>query len=285
MRGCILGTLLLLVGSARGQSLSLTLGSETVVKNAGDCTDLISGTWATSSLGTVCSELRIWLTADGSCDDAPTSDDVVVETVSQDTLATSASGSFSFKVSSLPAFDGGTRCGAAVDVTVRVCGALERQSSGGSCDATVQASAKTVRYDGLAPGAPSVSVQPLDSKLRVSLSASADDDPDDITRFFIDVAVDPLDGGTPAWRNVGGEVGTPFTVTGLQNGVRYLVRGIAIDEADNRSVASEAVGATPVQTAGLWEGYKGAGGSEVGCGGSLAGVLISALAGRERRRR
>ena len=50
-----------------------------------------------------------------------------------------------------------------------------------------------------------------------------------------------------------------------------------------------AVGATPVATAGFLERYleryKEAGGSEVGCGSSLSGLLLSCLAGQGRRRR
>jgi hypothetical protein len=119
----------------------------------------------------------------------------------------------------------------------------------------------------------------------VDLAPSSEDDADDVTRFFVDLAVDPLDGGVPSWRNVGGEVGTRVTLTGLENGVRYLVRGIAIDEADNRGPASDPVGTTPVASSGFWEAYGDAGGSEVGCGGSIAGMFVSALAGRGRRRR
>jgi hypothetical protein len=44
------------------------------------------------------------------------------------------------------------------------------------------------------------------------------------------------------------------------------------------------VGATPVP-AGFLERYKEAGGSEVGCGSSLSGLLLSCLAGQGRRRR
>ena len=106
-----------------------------------------------------------------------------------------------------------------------------------------------------------------------------------MTHFFVDLAVDPLDGGVASWRNLGGEVGTRFTITGVENGVRYLVRGIAIDEADNRGAVSEPVGTTPVASSGFWEGYRTAGGSEAGCGGSIGGLLVSALAGRGRRRR
>ncbi len=106
---------------------------------------------------------------------------------------------------------------------------------------------------GVPPGPPSVTLAPLDSKIRVDLAPAPEDDADDVTHFFVDLAVDPLDGGVASWRNVGGEVGTRFTITGLDNGVRYLVRGIAIDEA--------------------------------GCGGSIGGLLVSALAGRGRRRR
>jgi hypothetical protein len=284
MRRCLVGVLLL-AGEVSAQSLTLSMGSGTVMKNGGDCSDVVSGTWETSSLGTVCSELEIWLTTARSCDDAPASSDVVVETVSQSTLSSSSSGSFSFQVSTLPAFDGGTPCGVALDVTTRVCGSLERQSSGGSCDSTVQASAQTVRYDAVTPGPPSVSVEPLDSKIRVVLSPRADDDADDVTRFFVDVALELPDGGPDSWRNVGGEVGSRYTVMGLQNGVRYLVRGIAIDEAENRSAPSSPVEATPVATAGFLERYKESGGSEVGCGSSLPGLLLSCLAGQGRRRR
>src|SRR5262245_4011450 len=284
MRRCLVGVLLL-AGEVSAQSLTLSIGSGTVVKNGGDCSDVVSGTWETSSLGTVCSELEIWLTAARSCDDASASSDVVVETVSQSTLSSTSSGSFSFKVSRLPAFDGGTPCGAALDVTTRVCGSLKRQSSGGSCDSTVQASAQTIRYDAVTPGPPSVSLEPLDSKIRVVLSPSESDDADDVTRFFVDVALELPDGGPGPWRNVGGEGGSRFTVTGLQNGVRYLVRGIAIDEAENRSTPSEPVGTAPVATAGFWEGYKGSGGEELGCGSSPAILLLPFLAGHGRRRR
>ena len=45
------------------------------------------------------------------------------------------------------------------------------------------------------------------------------------------------------------------------------------------------MGATPVATAGFLERYKEAGGSEVGCGSSLSGLLLSCLAGQGRRRR
>ena len=128
-------------------------------------------------------------------------------------------------------------------------------------------------------------VTPLDGKVRVDLAPATEDDADDVTRFFVDLAVDPLDGGVPSWRNVGGEVGTRVTLTGLENGVHYLVRGIAIDEADNRGAASEPVGTTPVPSSGFWENYRTAGGSEVGCGASIGGLLVSALAGRGRRGR
>jgi hypothetical protein len=100
-----------------------------------------------------------------------------------------------------------------------------------------------------------------------------------------DVALELPDGGPDSWRNVGGEVGSRYTVMGLQNGVRYLVRRIAIDEAENRSAPSSPVEATPVATAGFLERYKESGGSEVGCGSSLPGLLLSCLAGQGRRRR
>ncbi len=47
----------------------------------------------------------------------------------------------------------------------------KRQSSGGSCDSSVEASAESVRYDGRPPGAPSVTVAPLDGKILGARSA------------------------------------------------------------------------------------------------------------------
>ncbi len=115
----------------------------------------------------------------------------------------------------------------------------------------------------------SVNVSPLEGKIRVDLAPASEDDADEVTRFLVDLTVDPLD-GVPSWRNVGGEVGSRVILTGLENGVRDLVRGIAIEEADNRSAAYP-VGTTPVASSGFWDNDRAAGGSEVGCGGSLAG--------------
>jgi len=55
---------------------------------------------------------------------------------------------------------------------------------------------------------PSVNVSPLDGKIRVDLAPASEDDVHEVTCFPVDLAVDPLDGGVPPWRNVGGEVGS-----------------------------------------------------------------------------
>jgi MYXO-CTERM domain-containing protein len=83
---------------------------------------------------------------------------------------------------------------------------------------------------------------------------------------------------------------TSWRITGLQNGIPYVVAVAAVDIRGNASVVDTALVQTPIQTVGFYDAYRAAGGEASGCsygaGGSAGGAALALLAlGLVRRRR
>ena len=68
-------------------------------------------------------------------------------------------------------------------------------------------------------------------------------------------------------------------IQGLVNGTAYTLQAFALDDAGNKSAASATATGTPVETAGFFAAYRGAGGAETGgCGVAGGSASVAALA-------
>jgi len=268
--------------------------TSTFARNATSCGNTVRGNWVGTGLTTACTTLQVWLTV-GTCGSVPsttnTPSDVVVYTAQVGTLAAGlTTDTFSFSFNTLPGFstptDGGVgvNCGDVVDFTNLLCAAVQLRDATNACTGTIaQATPVTMRYDNVPPDPPVVNVTPLDSKLSVSLAASGTGNTaSDIQSFQLQIAPEPLDGGTPNYTFVGGtiSVNNPnVTISNLVNGENYWLQGYSVDEASNVSGPSTppSVG-QPVVSYGFYANYLNSGGQPAGGCGDTAGGAPSALA-------
>jgi hypothetical protein len=227
---------------------------------------------------TVCTAPQFWITSGSCLDTGPASGDLVLRPTFS---TTDRSGTFNpVAVSDLPlqTADAGGGCGnLATNVTLNVCALVKYNTlglCGSSSDATLRATnSPTIQYRGLPPATPTLNdVTPQDQALVVNVSASTDAN-------LIHVEMRPLGQGDFA------EV-TTFTpdksstrITGLTNGTTYEVRVFVDDGVGNISPYSATLQATPVQSDGFFQTYRGFGGRETGgCGSALPGALGIPLA-------
>jgi uncharacterized protein (TIGR03382 family) len=280
MRPLLAALLLLLPSAGFAQSLVLTINGNPVARNADGCSTSVAGNWVGASLTAACTPLQVWISATNNCGAAPsttnTPPDFVVDTTQTGELVNgTTTKSFTFSFNAMPSF-ATNACGANVDFTNYVCAGVTMKDGTGACSGTgVTAASIGVRYDNLRPPPPSVTITPLDSKLSVRLAATGSGtDVTDVQYFNTEYAVDPGDAGTPAWVEKGGNISAnnpTVEISPLINGVVYLVRGYSVDEAGNKSVASDPVTGKPVVTYGFFDNYVADGGQETGGCGAVGG--------------
>lgn len=305
MRPLVLFLCLIVPGLAAAQiapTINLDVGGvQNFPIGAGNCSDQITVNWnvANVSVSGSCGGMDIWAST-RTCDttNGPTGSDQLIGTVSQNTMLSQTTGSFTFAVTKLPIFststgvDGGTSsttaCGDATEKSANICARLGYVTSiySGGCTFAPASSTPTVNYDALPPDVPSITnVEGLDSALMVTVSSSSDAQT---------VRVEYQD---PATGNFVTGVDIPFSSTdtgrieGLTNGVTYNLQALAIDAAGNTSATSTpTVPGTPLHTEGFWDRYKELGGTESGgceaAGGGLvawAALVAARLISRRRR--
>lgn len=237
--------------------------------------------WTVNTASTLCSDLEFWFVSGSSCPETRASDTPLLTRVTQSTLGTTRSGSFTFEVQDLPVFnEAAVTCPAADrEDEFRLCASLKLGTGFTDvCSTTSNQKANDfeVFYDAKPPEPPSIeNVASLDKALSVRVAA-----PDDTSR--VKLVVERADGTSP--RTLNQSVDQPlFRVENLENGVTYRITAIAVDAADNESAASEAKEGTPIPTRGFFDRYVEAGGQETGgCGaaaGGLAGGWVLAVLG------
>lgn len=252
--------------------------TDTYTIGPSDCTLRLRVTWTYNyALGNLCSSLKLWST-DGSCGDAPGTNDVRYDDVSVITLTTTRSGSFDVPIATLPAFaatDTATPCGAAnLSKTHQVCGAVTYSLStcgGFGTPSTQEASPLKIVYDTLPPTAPTITgVTELDQSATVGFSVDTD------TAY---VLAEVQAQGTTGFVSKGEVVATAgsIKVTGLLNGTTYDLRLRARDEAGNVSDPSDVRPVTPIKTIGFWGAYRAAGGTDTGGCNAAPGLLPALL--------
>jgi len=290
---------LLLGTAASAQQGFITLafpgGQTAQAFNQSGCNNQVRVNWTVGgTLSPSCQQFQLWVANGASCGDSPGTSatdggsDLVLDTPN---LGTSVTGTVSFFISQMPGV-AGHQCSEALDVKNAICASLGVGTTtiNGGCNVIRGTPTVTARYDTIPPDPPSISVDSLDSKLAVHFAYNGAGAAD-----ILEYAVEYRPNGTDAGftRIDGISVNDPSqTISGLLNGTPYAVRGFAFDEADNESVASGDVIATPEHSSGFWEEYKTAGGHEIGgCSATGAAVpsvigalaTLAALLGRRRR--
>lgn len=295
MRSILLAlTLTPLVAGAQVVSSSLDIkvgGRTTLTLGPSSCDTVVQATWTTTVQGLACTPLVIWATA-GDCGDSPGSGDLKLVDLTAATFPAQGTGTFTATVKNLPAYTAATpkTCGAANEtVTHKLCGAFSVAADCNFGSKTVVKPAEPFKLtvDAVKPSAPNIEeVVPQDKALVVVFT----DVDESATQLYVEVRAP----GEVDFVRKG-----PFTSTqlrvrleALENNVPYEVRALVEDEAGNVSDPSSASTGTPVDTAGFFEAYVAAGGSErggcaAGPGAAMvwgAGLLLLGLAGKRVRR-
>ncbi|PTL77522.1 MXAN_2561 family MXYO-CTERM-anchored protein [Vitiosangium sp. GDMCC 1.1324] len=282
MRTLLIAAVLLCSSAAFGQTILIQSpnGTATVTVGPSQCGGQASFKWTVSA--TPCSgNLEMWLTTDTTCKDSAsdqTGSKKELPSLSPSTITSqNLTGTLSFNVSDLPIFsttDGGQACGAqGIDATVRLCASARiTKDYLGICATTVTrvSTPLTIAYDTLPPAAPTItSADGLDQAVVANVST-----PDGASQIELEVQREGAVVKTVTQRVGKGSI----RVEGLENGVTYQLVAFALDEADNKSAASEVKEATPIKTKGFLEVYADAGGEETGgCGAAGGGVVGGAV--------
>jgi hypothetical protein len=285
--------LLVLSSPALAQSVSLGFsggGSNltSIPFNQGSCNgnDSYIVTWTSTGLGSgnACGNLQIFVTNSQSCPTgAPNTSgsdggtaDIVIGTVDINTLATGSGTLTSQRRRDMPGLGG--NCPDGQDITNSICAYLQYRASGStSCDGTITSSTNlTLRYDAKPPVLPGMTLLPQDSKIVVQLDPQGET----LLRYEIQYAEAPAGGAGPAWRQAANLEATKSSesITGLSNGLAYLVRAQSIDEVENPSGYTDPQTATPEASNGFWGEYKDAGGHELG-GCNVADAAVPSVLG------
>jgi uncharacterized protein (TIGR03382 family) len=121
-----------------------------------------------------------------------------------------------------------------------------------------------------------MNLQAQDSKIVVQLGAEGET----LLRYEIQYAEAPAADGGPVWRQGPNldAAKTSQSITGLQNGVEYLVQAQSVDVVGNVSGYNTPQAATPQASNGFWGEYKDAGGHELG-GCSTADTALPSVLG------
>ncbi|AEI65996.1 MXAN_2561 family MXYO-CTERM-anchored protein [Corallococcus macrosporus] len=287
----ILVGLLLFASTALGQSVTFAaagdiLQGEDIVVSREDC-DLDRTVNWTRTAGN-CDVLHLWLSDDSSCSGEPGEGDLsLAEIAVSDAQLT---GAVTFNAAEALAAGGATCESQTASKTFRLCATTKRLVVvTNTCDDSfVSIGTPTYKlvYDPEPPAVPEApTVTGLDAALSVSVKV-----PSDATSMEVQVLqlTSGEDGGSGT-----GEVITAKTQVaantvfrmegGLENGVEYAVRAIAIDRAGNQSEPSAIATGAPVASSGFYQGYLDAGGAETGgcaaAGGGITGCAVLASLG------
>jgi hypothetical protein len=241
-------------------------------------------TWTVNTSGTICGDLEFWFVSGTSCPETRASDTPEFTRVTQATLASTRTNTFTFESQDLPAFNGtnAVTCPAEDrEDEYRLCASLKLGTAVISTDPCSTTSAQKanefkVFYDAKPPAPPSIdNVAPLDKALSVRVSTS-----DDTSRVKLLVARADGTGSREVIQSVDQPL---FRVENLENGVPYKLTATALDAVSNESAPSDEQTGTPIFTRGFFDRYVEAGGQEMGgCGaaaGSLAGGWVLAVLG------
>ncbi len=279
MRSLFAAAYILAISSAAlAQTITIQIdGLSKITLSPRDCDSTHTVNWTMTATGQLCSAAKFWITRTNCGNDAAGDDIVLTPSPSQ----TDRSGQFTTPpLRNFPAFvqtDGGFACGAAVNQTHLVCGAVRVPSTFqcGSSDNFVTASSPgTIDYRGIPPAAPTITdLSPQDSALTVHVSTTSD-----VVTVHVQIRV----AGSGNFNEVASfstSVNNSVKIGNLQNGVAYEVQAIGEDAAGNQSDPSNIAQATPVASEGFFEEYRRLGGKETGgCGGALPGVISVPLA-------
>ena len=300
--------LVLLILSSPALAQSVTLGFSgggssltSIPFNQGSCNgnDQYIVTWTAANLNSsnACGNLQIFVTNNQSCpNSAPNTSgadggtaDIVIGTVSISTLATGSGTLPAARRRDMPGLGG--NCPDGQDITNAICAYLQYRASGSTdCSGVLTSSTNlTLRYDAKPPVPPGMNLLPQDSKIVVQLDPQGET----LLRYELQYAEAPSGDAGPAWRQAANLEATKSSesITGLTNGVAYLVRAQSIDEVENASGYTDPQSATPQASNGFWGEYKDAGGHELGgCNVSDAAVpsvlgALGVLVALIRRRR
>ena len=294
LRGGLAALLLLGSTAARAQT-SITLAFPGTPNNlqvfgpnvtGKDCTSKLRVTWTATSLSSnnICNSLQIWVSSSSSCGNSPGTGatdggtDLVLDTQGLTTVFTGVTPDV--VVNQIPGLVGQDCTAAQLDVTDAVCASVQTKDNTGACSGSFVAGQPllTVRFDNIPPDPPSISLNPQDSKIIVSLSANGSQAADVLT-FNVEIA-EVTDGGSLNFRPAGtaNANGGSFTIEGLINDTTYAVQASAVDEANNPSLPSEIATATPLASDGFWATYKKDGGEELGGCNAGGAAVPSAIA-------
>jgi len=298
--------LLVLSSPALAQSISLGFAGggtnlTSIPFNQSSCNggDSYTVTWTAANLNSsnACGNLQIFVTNAQSCPNgAPNTSgsdggtaDIVIGTVDINTLATGQGTLTAQRRRDMPGLGGD--CPPGLDVTTSICAYLQYRASGTTtCDGTLTSSTNlTLRYDAKPPMVPGMTLLAQDSKIVVQLDPKGET----LLRYEIQYAEAPSGDAGPVWRQAANLEATKSSesITGLQNGLTYLVQAQSIDEVENASGYNPPQSATPQASNGFWGEYKDAGGHELGgCNVSDAAVpsvlgALGVLVALIRRRR
>jgi len=284
--------LLALSSPALAQQVTLGFGGgganlTSIPFNQGSCNSNNSYivTWTSSGLssGNACGNTQIFLTNSQSCPDTPNttgadggSQDLVIGTIDINTIATGSGTIPSQRMRDMPGLGG--NCPDGQDITNAVCASLSYRATGStSCDSNLTSSTTlTLHYDAKPPVPPGMNVLAQDSKIVVQLDPQGET----LLRYEIQYAEAPPNDGGPDWRQATNleATKTSESITGLTNGVVYLVRAQSIDEVENPSGYTDPQSATPQASNGFWGEYKDAGGHELG-GCNVADAAVPSVFG------
>ena len=290
------GLVLLLVSSpALAQQLSLAFNGGTVTNfpfNQGSCNnnDSYIVTWTASSLTGACSTMQIFVTTGQSCPDSPNTSgssadggtgtgtpDVIIATVSQTDLQAGSGTIQAQQLRNIPSLNGS--CPDGVTFTNAVCASVKYTvgTVGSGCDSLAKSSTNlTLQYDAQPPVPPGMNLLPQDAKIQVQLNAQGET----LKRFEVQYAEAPPGDAGPDWRQGPNleATKTSVAITGLTNGVEYVVQARSVDVVDNVSAFNAPLSATPQASNGFWGEYKAAGGHDTG-GCSTAGAAFPSALG------
>jgi hypothetical protein len=255
--------------------------------------------WTASNLNSTnaCGNLQIFVTNAAGCPSgAPNTSgadggtaDLIIGTIDINTLATGQGTLTSQRRRDMPGLGGS--CPDGEDITNAICAYLQYRASGTtSCDGTLTSSTNlSLRYDAKPPVPPGMTLLAQDSKIVVQLDPQGET----LLRYEIQYAEAPSGDAGPSWRQAANLDATKSSesITGLANGLEYLVRAQSVDVVSNPSGYNTPQAATPQASNGFWGEYKDAGGHELGgcnvADAALPSVLaaLGVLAALIRRRR
>jgi hypothetical protein len=288
--------LLVLSSPALAQTVTLNFGSggtslTSLPFNQASCNnnDQYVVTWSSSGLSSAnaCGNLQIFVTNSGSCPNGPPNTtgvdagtgtaDIIIGTVAISTLATGSGTLAAALRRNMPGLGGS--CPDGQDITNSICAYLQYRASGSTdCTGVLTSTTNlTLRYDAKPPVPPGMNLVPQDSKIVVQLDPQGET----LLRYQIQYAeAPPNDAGPSSWLQASDLDATKSSesITGLTNGVTYLVRAQSVDEVGNPSGYNDPQSTTPQASNGFWGEYKDAGGHELG-GCNVADAAVPSVFG------